>query len=152
MNGVLGVMEYFEWLGKTYGAEHVELLSGKYTGRTLTLKQAMLAMRAYEHEMNRHFLQIFDAVPNVTLYGPWQVEDRVATFSFRVAGKSSRQAAEEFGRAGINLWDGNFYALAVTQHLGVEDTGGLVRVGAVHYNTLQEIERFGEVLRSIAAV
>lgn len=152
MNGVLGVMEYFEWLGKTFGAEQVELLSGKYSGRALAYKQAMLAMRAYEHEMNRYFFQIFDSIPNVTLYGPWQVEDRVATFSFRVAGKPSRQVAEEFGRAGINLWDGNFYALAVTQHLGVEDTGGLVRVGAVHYNTLDEIARFGEVLKSISAV
>ena len=75
----------------------------------------------------------------------------MATFSFQVAGKPSRQAAEEFGKAGINLWDGNFYALAVTQHLGVEETGGLVRVGAVHYNTLDEIEKFAEVLRSIAA-
>ncbi|MEL7642772.1 MAG: cysteine desulfurase-like protein [bacterium] len=151
MNGVLGTLEYFEWLGKSFGSEHIEMLSGKYSGRALTYKKAMHALRAYEHEINSRFLQIFDSIPNVTLYGPWQVEDRVATFSFQVAGKPSRQAAEEFGKAGINLWDGNFYALAVTQHLGVEETGGLVRVGAVHYNTFDEIEKFAEVLKSIAA-
>jgi selenocysteine lyase/cysteine desulfurase len=55
------------------------------------------------------------------------------------------------GKHNINLWNGNFYALAVTQRLGLEEQGGLVRVGAAHYNTIEEIERFGEVLRELAA-
>ena len=51
--------------------------------------------------------------------------------------------------ANIYVWDGNCYALAVTERLGLEDNGGMVRVGPVHYNTLEEISRFGEVLGKI---
>jgi selenocysteine lyase/cysteine desulfurase len=43
----------------------------------------------------------------------------------------------------IFVWDGNFYALAVAERLGLEDSGGMVRVGPVHYNSLEEIMRFG---------
>jgi len=54
--------------------------------------------------------------------------------------------AEELDEANIYLWDGNYYALEVTRRLGVEEYGGMVRVGPVHYNTVEEIEKFGEVL------
>ena len=46
----------------------------------------------------------------------------------------------------IYVWDGNYYALAVTERLGLEETGGMVRVGPVHYNTTAEIQKFGEAL------
>ena len=46
----------------------------------------------------------------------------------------------------INVWNGNYYTLAVTERLGLEDSGGMVRVGPVHYNTVEEIERFGGAL------
>jgi len=49
------------------------------------------------------------------------------------------------------VWDGNYYALEVTTRLGLEDKWGMVRVGPVHFNTVEEIERFGEALRRIAA-
>jgi cysteine desulfurase family protein (TIGR01976 family) len=149
MHAVSGTMEYLVWVGETYGAEHLELLASQYTGRALAFKKAMLAMRAYEYELNRKFLEIFDLLPDVTLYGSKEIEPRVATFSFRVKNITPRQVAKEFGKAGINIWDGNFYALAVTQHLGVEESGGLVRVGAVHYNTFEEIRAFGEALQRI---
>jgi selenocysteine lyase/cysteine desulfurase len=47
------------------------------------------------------------------------------------------------------VWNGNFYALAVTERLGLEASGGLVRVGATHYNTVEEVQKFGEVLRAL---
>ena len=50
------------------------------------------------------------------------------------------------GHVNIYVWDENYYALAVTERLGLEDSGGMVRVGPVHYNTLEEIMRFGDVL------
>jgi selenocysteine lyase/cysteine desulfurase len=58
--------------------------------------------------------------------------------------------AEEMDKDGIFVWDGNYYALEVTRRLGVEDKGGMVRVGAVHYNTVDEIARFGKSLARIA--
>ena len=49
------------------------------------------------------------------------------------------------------MWGGNYYALEVTKRPGLEGSGGMVRVGPVHYNTMEEIKRFGEVLGRIAA-
>jgi selenocysteine lyase/cysteine desulfurase len=74
----------------------------------------------------------------------------VPTCAFTLAGKHPRQVAEELDEANIYVWDGNYYALAVTERLGLEDSGGMVRVGPVHYNTVEEIRRFGEALRKIA--
>jgi selenocysteine lyase/cysteine desulfurase len=54
------------------------------------------------------------------------------------------------GKAGIFVWDGNYYALAVTERLGLENKGGMVRIGAVHYNTTDEIVRLGDALRRLA--
>jgi len=53
-------------------------------------------------------------------------------------------------RKSIYVWDGNYYALAVTEWLGLDDSGGMVRVGPVHYNTLEEIRKMGETLGMVA--
>ncbi|MCC7512207.1 MAG: cysteine desulfurase-like protein, partial [Anaerolineae bacterium] len=53
-------------------------------------------------------------------------------------------------QAGFYVWDGNYYALAVTERLGVEASGGMVRVGAAHYNTMDEVSRLQETLAKIA--
>jgi selenocysteine lyase/cysteine desulfurase len=44
------------------------------------------------------------------------------------------------------VWDGNYYAINVTERLGVEERGGMVRVGPVHYNTVEEIHRLKKAL------
>jgi selenocysteine lyase/cysteine desulfurase len=61
-------------------------------------------------------------------------------------GFSPRRIAETLGDRGIFVWDGNYYALAVTQRLDVEEKGGMVRVGLVHYNTTEEVDRLLEEL------
>jgi selenocysteine lyase/cysteine desulfurase len=58
--------------------------------------------------------------------------------------------AERLGQAGILVWDGNYYALAVTERLGVEESGGMVRVGIAHYNTPEEVERLLVVMDDLA--
>ena len=60
-----------------------------------------------------------------------------------------RQVAGGLDKEGIYVWDGNYYALAVTEWLGLEESGGMVRVGPVHYNTTQEIQQFGDALRML---
>lgn len=154
MAGVLGALEYFEWLGVTFGEEQAEALSGTYRGRKLIYKQAMSALRAYEFELNRAILQVLEEIPGLTLYGiknPLNLESRLATFSFTIKGLTPRQITEHAGRMGINLWDGNYYALAVSERLGLEGKGGMVRVGAAHYNTIEEINRFKQMLRGLTA-
>jgi cysteine desulfurase family protein (TIGR01976 family) len=151
--GVLGALEYFEWLGKTFGGEQEEGLRERgYTGRRLELKKAMTALRAYEFELSRTLISTLQQIPGLRLYGladPRKLDQRVPTFAFTLAGSPPRAVAEALGTAGIYTWDGNYYALAVTERLGVESGGGMVRVGAVHYNTLDEVRRLGEELKKI---
>jgi len=150
--GVLGAVEYFEWVGREFGGEYAEGLR-EYSGRALDLKKAMTAIRAYEFELNRALLSTLQAVPGITIFGltdPRRLDDRVATFSFRMHNQHPHDVAQKLADAGIYVWDGNYYALNVTERLGLEDQGGMVRVGAAHYNTLDEIARLGEVLQNIA--
>ena len=152
--GVLGAIEYFEWVGREFGGEHAESFAGSgYTGRTLTLKKAMTAIRAYEHEMNRALLSTLEAVPGITIFGltdTRRLDERVATFSFRLKNLHPRKTAELLAEKWIYVWDGNYYAINVSERLGFEGNGGMVRVGAAHYNTLDEIARLGDVLKEIA--
>ena len=106
-------------------------------------------------------LEILVEVPGVILYGIThmnRLKERVPTTAFILnAGVGfqthpvpPRQVAEELDLTNIIVWDGNYYALEVTTRLGVEDSGGMLRVGSVHYNTLEEIERFGEAVAAIS--
>jgi len=61
-------------------------------------------------------------------------------------GLTPNQIARRLAQANIFAWDGNFYALAVTERLGLEESGGLLRVGLAHYNTSDEVETLLNVL------
>jgi cysteine desulfurase family protein (TIGR01976 family) len=150
--GVLGAIEYFEWVGREFGGEHAEGLS-EYSGRVLELKKAMAAIHSYEFELNRALLSTLQAVPGITVFGLTdmrRLDERVATFSFRLNNRHPHDVAQKLADHGIYVWDGNYYALNVTERLDLEDKGGMVRVGAAHYNTLDEIARLGEALQKIA--
>jgi cysteine desulfurase family protein (TIGR01976 family) len=150
--GVLGALEYLEWLGANYGDVLGEPDRQRYSGRRLHLKQAMAAIRSYEFGLGRALLEILEETPGVTIYGLrdlLRMEERVPTVSFTLQGRHPRKVAEELDKAGIYVWDGNYYALAVTERLGLEGKGGLVRVGPVHYNTLDEIYSLGQALGSL---
>jgi cysteine desulfurase family protein (TIGR01976 family) len=152
--GVLGTLEYLEWLsGRFGGDEAMELKEAGYDGRRLVLKQAMTLLRAYEFELSRALIDTIESIPGTRIYGITdmkRLDERVPTVSFTLEGKQPRRVAERLAEAGFYVWDGNYYALAVTERLGVEEQGGMVRVGAAHYNTLEEIARFGEALEKIA--
>ena len=153
--GVLGAIEYFEWVGDQFGSEQMEGFSGKrYAGRRLTLKKALSAIRAYEFELNRALLLALQSIPGVRIYGltdARRLDERVATYSFRMKGIHPHSLAERLAKEGICTWDGNYYAIEVTERLGLEESGGMVRVGATHYNTLDEVQRLKETLLRIAA-
>jgi cysteine desulfurase family protein (TIGR01976 family) len=151
--GVLGALDYLAWVGETFGAEHAERYGADLGGRRLLLKQAMSAIRSHEIEMGKVLLDELQSVPGLKIYGLTdrrRMDQRVPTFSFTLAGRGPRAVAEALGREGIYTWDGNYYALAVTERLGLEAGGGMLRVGLAHYNTPAEIERLGKALRAIA--
>ncbi len=152
--GVLGAVEYFEWVGQQFGGEAAaELAQAGYSGRRLELKKAMAAIHGYEVELNRVLLAALESIPGLRIYGQTDLDkfdQRVATFSFRINDLHPRLVAEKLAAEGIYVWDGNYYALNVTERLGVEDLGGMVRVGAVHYNTLEEVEKLRQALLKIS--
>jgi cysteine desulfurase family protein (TIGR01976 family) len=96
------------------------------------------AITAYERTLGERFLA---GLPDkVTLYGLPTMEGRVATFAFNVEGVPTREAASRLGDAGYAVWQGNYYAVEVMKRLGLEDSGGAVRAGIVHYNTADEVD------------
>ncbi|HKO03842.1 MAG TPA: aminotransferase class V-fold PLP-dependent enzyme, partial [Candidatus Acidoferrales bacterium] len=60
------------------------------------------------------------------------------------------EIATYLGDHGIFTWDGNYYAVNLTERLGVERDGGLLRIGLVHYNTTEEVDRLLAALREFA--
>jgi len=153
--GVLGAIEYFEWVGQQYtGTQTDALKEDGFSGRRLLLKQAMNLIRSYEFELSRALLDVLQSIPNLTLYGLTDIrrlDERVATFSFTLKDQSSRSVAEKLAQEGIYVWDGNYYAINVTERFGLEESGGMVRVGAAHYNTLDEVAKLKNALLKISA-
>lgn len=119
---------------------------GEGTDRRSALVSAMERIGEHEAALSARFLEGVAAVPAVTVHGVAGVLGRTPTFAVAVEGRSARSVAEELGRDGIFVWDGHYYALEVMRRLGVLDTGGLVRIGFVHYNTLDEVDRVVEAL------
>jgi cysteine desulfurase family protein (TIGR01976 family) len=153
ISGVLGALEHFEWLAEQFAGEQKQgLKEDGLTGRRLHLAAAMTAVRAYEFELSRALIEAIESVPGTRIHGLTdmkRLDERVPTVSFTMEGRHPREIAEKLGQEGFYVWDGNYYALAVTERLGVESNGGMVRVGAAHYNTLDEVARFGETLKKI---
>ena len=151
--GVLGALEYLEWLGRQFGAEQERAWKeAGFAGRRLELKKGMSAMQAYESALSKKLIEIVGSVSGTRLYGVTdlgRLDERVPTVSFTVEGKEPGWLADELGKQGIYVWNGHNYALAIVERLGLLEAGGMVRVGPVHYNTLDELERFGEVLKKV---
>lgn len=150
--GILGAIEYFDWLGGQFGDAKDWSESG-FSGRRLMLKKAMTAIRSYELELSRALIEAVESVPGTRIYGVTdlkRLEERVPTVSFTMQGMSPRRLAERLADQGFYAWDGNYYALAVTERLGLEEGGGMLRLGAVHYNTLDEVARLRDALHRIA--
>ena len=74
------------------------------------------------------------------------MDGRVPTFMFTLDGTAPDEVGRRLGERGIALWPGNYYALEVLKRLGLEDSGGAVRAGFVHYNTMDEVDRLLEEL------
>ena len=79
--------------------------------------------------------------PSIRLHGLPGMDGRVPTFAFSIDGIPASEAAARLGERGFAVWHGNYYALEVMKRLGLEDDGGAVRVGFVHYNTAEEVDR-----------
>jgi cysteine desulfurase family protein (TIGR01976 family) len=147
--GVLGALEYFEWLGNQFGTD---LTQAGFSGRRLAFKQAATVIRDYEHALSRALIEAVQSVPGTRIHGVTgldRLDERVPTVSFTLEGRDPEKVASAIGQQGIYVWNGHNYALAIVERLGLLEAGGMIRVGPVHYNTLEEIQRFREVLLQV---
>lgn len=143
--GLVATLQYLTELGQR--------LSPRVSTRRQALLAAMGAIQAYERSLSQVLIAKLQHIPGIRIYGitePTQFAWRTPTIGMQLAGYTPLELATALGDRGIFVWNGNFYALNLMQRLGLEASGGLVRIGLVHYNTEAEIERLLHVLQDLA--
>ena len=120
--------------------------------RRSALLAAYRATRQHEMALVTRLIEGLLAIPGLQFFGISDLKDfhhRCSTVSVRLANRTPTEVAAFLGDRGIFTWDGNYYALNLTERLGVESSGGLLRIGLVHYNTAEEVDRLLDALNEI---
>jgi cysteine desulfurase family protein (TIGR01976 family) len=133
--GITACVEYIAELGRR---------TEQVSGRRQALQAAYRAIQQHERGLTEKVLRGLSEIPGLRLYGindPTRLEFRCPTFAVRIAGHAPLELATRLGECGIFTWDGNYYALNLTERLNVEKDGGFLRIGLVHYNTEEEVDR-----------
>lgn len=127
---------------------------GEGGGRRAAVRAAFeRAIVPWEAGLSRRFLEGIREIPSLRLYGiaePGRAGERTPTFAIRVGEQPPAETAKTLAERGIFVWDGNYYALEIMERLGLEDSGGAVRIGFCHYNTPDEVDRVLEELATLA--
>jgi cysteine desulfurase family protein (TIGR01976 family) len=138
--------------------EYIAELGRRCDPSVKTRREALLASYrstvAYERTLVTRLIEGLLAIPGLQFFGITDTRrfgERCSTVSFRLPKGTPTDAATFLGERGIFTWDGNFYALNLTERLGVEKLGGVLRVGVVHYNTVEEIDRLLVALKEFCA-
>jgi len=141
--GVGAAIEYLAGIGRTLGE----------TGnRRVCLRRAFAAIESYERSAGAGLLAGLASVKGIKIHGitdPKRLAERVPTVSFTHATRTPTEMVEHLARRDVYAWHGNYYALPLTEALGVEPNG-MVRVGLLHYNTSHEVARLVAALEELA--
>jgi selenocysteine lyase/cysteine desulfurase len=133
--GVTAAVDYLASLGESAGSRRESLISAY--------------RRIHEHEtsLSHRFVDGLNDASHVRIFGVPTAEGwRVSTFAFGIEGHHADDVAKMLRSRGIYVWSGHYYAVNVMDRLGVQDPDGLIRVGFVHYNTADEVDRLLEAL------
>jgi cysteine desulfurase family protein (TIGR01976 family) len=150
--GVRAAVDYLAHLDTAYSQPADQEVAG-FSGRRLHLKRAMRLIQQYEATISERFLRGAATIPGLRVYGITDIErldERTPTFAISLEGYTARRLAQRLGEEGLFVWDGHYYAVAVMERLGLLESGGLVRIGFVHYNTLAEVDRVLTLLGQLA--
>jgi cysteine desulfurase family protein (TIGR01976 family) len=145
--GTSAAVDYLRSIGIRFG-------EGPMATARDEIAAGMAAICAHERSLSERFIVGLSAIRGIRLWGIAdlaRLDERTPTFALTIDGVSPRAAAEALAAQGIFAWDGDFYAQGLVERLGLAASGGLLRIGAVHYNTLDEIDRVLDVLEGIAA-
>jgi selenocysteine lyase/cysteine desulfurase len=146
--GTMAALYYMAEIGEKFGQDYQVQLTG-FSGRRLDFKTGMQTIGDYEQELLTELIAMLQAISGLEIAGitdPKRYNQRVPTVVFSMDGHSPEQIAQHLAENHIYLWHGNYYALAIMERLGKQESGGMVRVGLAHYNTMQEVERLGDIL------
>ena len=135
--GTAAAIDYIAGLGVAYGGAALN------APRRAKLAAAWPVVAEYEQQLIDRLITGLKSIPRVRIYGitdraEW--DKRVATVSIRKEGLTPEALATKLAEQNIFVWNGNFYALSISERLGVEQSGGLVRIGLAHYNTIEEVD------------
>ena len=165
--GIKPCVDYWEELGRVVTGftpsetrQAASLQKERAQPAVITRREAILAAHKAIHQHERKMMEKMIAgllaIPGLKLYGITDprrfenhFEERCPTFAVRIEGHTPLELATKLGERGFFTWDGNYYALNLTEQLDVERTGGFLRIGLVHYNTTEEVERLLAALREI---
>ena len=143
--GITACVDYLADLGRR--------VNPSASTRRAALLAAYEAIQKHERELMELLIRGLVAIPGLKLYGlsdPKRFDQRCPTLAVRIKGRTPLELATRLGERGFFTWDGNYYALNLTERLDVEKDGGFLRIGLAHYNRAEEVERFLVALREIA--
>jgi cysteine desulfurase family protein (TIGR01976 family) len=152
--GITACVEYIADIGRDAYNSHPTktALGGAALSRRLAIEAAYAITHEHERALLERVMTGLKQIPGAKIYGitdPARFDERCSTVAVRIEGHSPLELATKLGERGIFTWDGNYYALNLTEHLDVEKSGGFLRIGLVHYNTLEEVDRLLAALREI---
>ena len=143
MAGAAAAIDYIAGIGSIYGKAPAN------AGRREKLRAAWKVIGEHEAMLLDRLITGLKSIPQVRIYGITERSEwsqRMATVSIRKEGLTPQALAEKLAAENIFVWNGNYYAVSIAERLGVEQSGGMVRIGLVHYNTLDEVNRLLNVV------
>ncbi len=144
--GITACVEYLASLGRR--------LKPSLGSRRVAILAAYSEIVKYERGLCERLMQGLVSMPTVKIYGITDLakfDHRCPTIALRAKGHTPLELATKLGDRGFFTWDGNYYALNLTEQLDVEKDGGFLRIGLFHYNTVEEVDRLLVTLREILA-
>ena len=143
ITGITACVDYLAELGRR---------GSQVSNRRDSIRSAFHIIRTHERKLMERMLRGLSEISGLRLYGisdPSRLDSRCPTFAIRIAGHSPLELSTGLGERGIFTWEGNYYAIHLTERLDVEKDGGFLRIGFVHYNAEEEVDRILDELRQL---
>ncbi|MGH2407407.1 MAG: cysteine desulfurase-like protein [Candidatus Limnocylindrales bacterium] len=157
--GTLAATDYLRSIGRRFGDVPAGsgggggADAGKGAERRRELVAGMEAIVGHERALAERLLRGLEGITGVRVWGIAELarlDERTPTLALTIDGVAPAAAADELARQGIFAWHGDFYAQGLVERLGLNERGGLLRLGIVHYNTAAEVDRLLEAIERIA--
>lgn len=136
---LLGTFEYLDWVASLVPPAKATLRSA----RAARFRAAIDAMQDYERMLSERLIGGILAIPGAKVFGitdPARFGQRAPTVGFRVPKASPEEISVTLGKQAILIQHGNYYAQNLSERLGLEEGGGVIRASMTHYNTVREID------------